>query len=126
MVIDKVHGVISFEQSRWLEKYLSFNTQKQNMVKNEFEKDFYKLIINGAFDKFSENVRNRLILESIKNCEYDKIIKQQSKLTFNGLHKSYTNYSCYTFKQNEVAVDKPINVGFAMLELSKLQLYETY
>ena len=53
------------------------------------------------------------------------MLKQQSKMTFNGLHKSYTNYDSYTFKQNEVLMDKPIYLGFAVLELSKLLMYET-
>ena len=75
---------------------------------------------------FSEIVRNRLITDFNKNSEYNKNIKQQSKLTFNGIHKSYTDYSSYTFKQIEVTMDKPIYVGFAILELSKLHMYETY
>ena len=54
------------------------------------------------------------------------IIKQQSKLTFNGNHKSYENYDSYTFKQNEVLIDKPMYLGFSVLELSKLLKYETY
>ena len=51
--------------------------------------------------------------------------KQQSKLTFNGIHKSYKNCDSYTFKQNEVLMDKPIYLGFSVLELSKLLMYET-
>ena len=80
---------------------------------------------NGAFGIFLENVRNRLIKDFIKICEYDKYIKQKSKSTFNDIHKSYTIYSSYTFKQNEITMDKPIYVGFAVLELSKLHMYET-
>ena len=44
----------------------------------------------------------------------------------NGIHTSYTNYDSYTSKQNEVVTDKPIYLGFALLELSKLLMYETY
>ena len=40
MVVDKVHEIISFRQSRWLEKYINFNTQKRNQAVNDFEKDF--------------------------------------------------------------------------------------
>ena len=53
-------------------------------------------------------------------------MKQQSKLTFNGIHKSYENSDSYTFKQNEVLMDEPIYLGFSVLELSKLLMYETY
>ena len=73
-----------------------------------------------------EKVRNRIKVEFISKNDTDKIIKQQSKLTLNGIHKSYTNYDSYTFKQNEVVTDQPIYLGFAVLELSKLLMYETY
>ena len=88
------------------------------MSKVEIEKDFHKLIHNGVFGKFSENIRDRFVKDFIKKCEDAKNIKQQSKLTFNGNKKSYIDYSSYTFKQNEVTLDEPIFVGFAILELS--------
>ena len=126
MIVDKVHNIISFGQSRWLEKYKSFNTQKRNQAVNDFEKDFYKLLNTAFYGKTMENVRNRLKIKFIKKDEYKKIIKQQSKLTFNGIHKSYENCDSYTFKQNEVLMDKPIYLRFAVLELSKFIMYETY
>ena len=126
MVVEKIHEIISFKQSKWLESYISFNTQKRNKAKNDFEKDFFRLLVNAAFGKFLENVRNRLDLELIKKDNIKKIINQQSKLTFNGIQRSYENYDSYTFKKNEVVMDKAIYVGFAILELSKLHMYETY
>ena len=126
MVVDKIHNILSFRQSRWLEKYINFNTQKRNKTENSFEKDFYKLLNNAFYGKTMENVRNRLKIKFIKKDDYREIIKQQSKLTFNGIHKSYDNCDSYTFKQNEVLMDKPIYLGFTVLELSKLHMYETY
>ena len=73
-----------------------------------------------------ENLRNRLRLEFNKKYESRKNVKQQSKLTFNGIYKSYENCGCYTFKPIEVLMDKPGYLGFAMLELSKLHKHETY
>ena len=125
MIVEKIHEIISFKQSKWLEGYISFNIQKRNKAKNEFEKDFFKLLVNAAFGKFLENVRNRLGLELIKKDDIKKIIKQQSKLTINGIQKSYENYDSYPFNKNKVVTDKAIYVGFAMLELSKLHMYET-
>ena len=126
MIVDRIYNIISFKQSRWLKKYISFNTQKRNKAKNDFEKDFYKLLNNAFYGKTMENVRNRLKIKFIKKDDYREIIKQQSKLTFNGIHKSYENCDSYTFKQNEVLMDKPIYIGFTVLELSKLHMYETY
>ena len=73
-----------------------------------------------------ENVRNRLKIKFVKKDDYREIIKQQSKLTFNGIHKSYENCDSYTFKRNDVIMDKPIYFGFSVLHLSKLLKYETY
>ena len=89
MIVDKVHNIISFRQSKWLEKYINFNTQKRNQAVNDFEKHFYKLLNNAFYGKTMENVKNPLKIKSIKKDAYREIIKQQSKLTFNGLHKSY-------------------------------------
>ena len=58
--------------------------------------------------------------------EKDIIFKQQSKITFNRTQKSDTlnDFSC--FKKKEIRLDKPIYVGFAILKLSKLLMYDTY
>ena len=40
MIIDKVQNIISFKQSKWLEKYINFNTLKRNQAVSDFEKDF--------------------------------------------------------------------------------------
>ena len=126
MIVDKVHEIISFKQSRWLEKYINFNTQKRNQAVNDFEKDFYKLLNNAFYGKTMENVRNRLKIKFFKKDDYKEIIRQQSTLTFNGIHKLYENCYSYTVRQNEVHMDKPIYLGFSVLELSKLLMYETY
>ena len=89
MLVDKIHEIISFKQSRWLKKYISFVTQKK--AKNGSGKVFYKLLNNGFYGKDIEIVRNRLRLELIKKFEYNNFMKQFSKLTFNGIHMSIEN-----------------------------------
>ena len=64
-------------------------------------------------------------LELIRKDDVKKSTIQESKLTFNGIYKSYENCDSYTFKQNLVVMEKAIYVGFAILELSKLHMYET-
>ena len=65
MIVDKVYNIISFRQSRWLEKYIYFNTQKRNQAVNDFEKIFYNLLNNAFYGKTIENVRNRLKIKFI-------------------------------------------------------------
>ena len=126
MIVDKIHDIISFKQSRWLEKYIISTTQKRNQAVNDFEKDFYNLLNNAFYGKTKENVGNRLKIIFFKKDDYREIVKQQSKLTFNGIQKSHENCASYTFKQKEVLMDKPIYLGFSVLQLSKLIMYETF
>ena len=63
-------------------KNINFNTQKRSKAKNDFEKDFYKLLNNAFYGKTMKNVRNRLKIKFVKKDDYREIIKQQSKLTF--------------------------------------------
>ena len=44
------------------------------------------------------NDRNRVKNEFFKKDDYEKFFKQQSILTFDGIHKYYPNYDGYTFK----------------------------
>ena len=108
MEVEKVHNFFSFRQSKWLEKFIGFVAQKQNTSKNGFEKDFYKSLNNSFYRKTMKNVRTRIGVEFNREDNNDEFIKQQSKLTFNGIHKSYENSDSYKFKQNEVLMDKPI------------------
>ena len=126
MKLVKFHTVISFKRNKWWEKYISFNTKKRNKVKNSFGKDFYKLLNNAIYGKTLENVRNRIKIKFIQKDDTYNFIKQQSKLTFSGIHKSYEIYDSYTFKQNKVLMGKPIYLCFSVLNLNKLQMYETY
>ena len=87
---------------------MNFNTQKRNQAVSDFEKDFYTILYNAFYGKTMENVRNRLKIKFVEKDDYREIIKQQSKLTFNGIHKSYENCDSYTFRENEVKMDQPI------------------
>ena len=58
MVVDKVHEIVSFRQSKLLENYITFNTEKRNLPKNDFEEDFYKLLKNSIYGKTLENFSN--------------------------------------------------------------------
>ena len=52
----KIHRVSKFNQSDWMQKYIDFNTEKRMNAASDFEKDFFKLMINSIDGKTMENL----------------------------------------------------------------------
>ena len=42
-----------------MKKYINFNTEKRMKDDTDFEKDFFKLMINSVYGKTMENLRKR-------------------------------------------------------------------
>ena len=90
--------------------------------KSEFEKDFYKLMVNAVFGKAQENLRNRINVEVVTNRA--RALKLVSKPS---CKRSLDVREDLTVIQNSITnicLNKPLYVAFSVLDLSKLHMYK--
>ena len=122
MKLTKIHRVLKFNQSDWMKKYIDFNTQKRKNATNDFEKAFFKLMINSIYGKTMENLRKRINVRLVNNKK--NFLKYTSRPTY-VTHKLFDEgyVAIHEFKP-VLVLNKPIYVGFTVLELSKWMMYD--
>ena len=120
--IKAVHRGISFNQSPWMEPYIRKNTELRKTAANSFEKDFFKLMNNSVFGKTIENIRKRQNVFLVDNRE--KAVKLSSRPNFERVVIFDQNLLAIHLKKTEVYFNKPVYVGQAILDLSKLLMFD--
>ena len=120
--LDRIHQVIEFDQSPWLKTYIDFNTQLRTAATNDFEKDFFELMNNSVFGKTMENIRKH------RNI---KLVMTEEKYLLMVMHPNFK--SGVLFGENlmgcemgkiKVVMNKPVYLRQAILDLSKIVMYE--
>ncbi|XP_022161257.1 uncharacterized protein LOC111027265, partial [Myzus persicae] len=122
LTLVKIHRAIRFSQKKWMASYIKFCTKMRTEAKNEFEKEFWKLLVNSVFGKCMENVRTRTSIKLVSSE------KKANKLLAKTNFKDRTIYSknlmaIYQHKET-IKFDKAIYVGSAILDFSKTFMYD--
>ena len=118
----KVHRVIEFQQSRWMKAYIMLNTRLKKDAKNEFEKDFFKLINNSVFGNKMENIRNHKDMKLVTSDK--KYLKYVMKPNFKDGHPFSKYLFAVEMGKTEIKINKPVYLGQAILDLSKTLMNE--
>ena len=113
--LKQVHRVIKFNQRAWLKEYIEMNTELRKNAKNDFEKDFFKLINNAVFGKTMENVRKHRDIELVNtDIKRNKLVSEPN----------YHNLLATEIKKTVIKTNKSIYLGLAILAISKIKMYE--
>ena len=98
------------------------NTELRKIAKNDFEKDFFKLINKAVFGKTMENVRkHRDFKLVITDKKRSKLVSEPNYHTMNYISE---DLSIIEMKRTKVKMNKPIYLGLSILEISKLLMHE--
>ena len=121
--VTKIHRVLKFTQEPWMRSYIDFNTQKRTQAKNDFEKNLFKLMNNSVFGKTMENIRKRVNIKiAADREEAESYVSQPGFVRYVEMLDFYVIH----MKKANLFLNKPIYTGFAVLDLSKLLMYEFY
>ena len=96
-----------------MRKHIDFNTKKRMNAANDFKKDFFKLMIN---------LRKRIKVRLVNN-EKDFLIyiSRPTYIT----HKIFgKDYAAIHEIKPVLILNKPIYIGFTVLDLSKWKMYD--
>jgi len=123
LVFSKIHRVILFDQKPWLKPWIDYCTERRKMALDEFESDLAKLQANATFGDTMEQVRHRVNVRLI--CDSNKLAKAVSRPTFRRA-EIIDNLTLVRGARQRVTLNKPVSVGFSILKISKLIMYEFY
>ena len=106
-----------------MKAYTMLNTRLRKEAKNEFEKDFFKLMNNSVFGKTMENIRNHKDMKLVKSDK--KYRKHVMKPNFKDGHLFSKHLFAVEMGKREITMNKPVYLGQAILDLlSKTLMYE--
>ena len=98
------------------------NTNQRKAAKNDFEKDFFKLMNNSVFRKTLENVRKHTDIKILTtDSRRNSLVSEPNCHTTKFFEK---NLLALEIRKNQILMNKPVYLGLSMLYLNKTVVHE--
>ena len=105
-----------------MKTYIDFNTKLRAAAANDFEKDFFKLMNNAIFGKTMENIRKHKNFNLVTSeAQYLKTVMKPNFIS--GVRFDENLMGC-EMGRIKVVMNKPVYLGQATLDLSKIVMCE--
>ena len=104
-----------------MKPYIDFNTERRKEATNEADKSHFKLLNNAAYGKTMENMRERIKIRVAKSSQ--DFIKYVPRPTCVNQKVFEDKLAVIYEKKISLTLNKPIYVGFTVLETSKWEMY---
>ena len=122
LILKKVNRVIQFNQEAWLKSYNDMNTELREQAKNDFEKDFFKLMVNAVFGITKENVKKHRYIKLVtKDKRRNQLVTEPNYYCTKWFSESLL---AVEMKKTKLKMNKPVYLGLSILEISKTMMYE--
>ncbi|XP_048479424.1 uncharacterized protein LOC119694216 [Plutella xylostella] len=132
LILKKIHKILKFRQEKYLKQYIDLNTKLRQASKTTFEKDFFKLMNNSVFGKTIENKRKHVNIKLVRtwrdcanttNKEFgaEKLVAKPNLINVSIISE---NLITVQLGKEKIILDKPIYIGFSVLEYARQHLYK--
>jgi len=124
MKLKKVHRILTFKQSNFIAPFIEKCTLARKNSKTKFAMDQYKKVANCVYGKTLQNVREytKVQIHNTKNSAMSAV----SKPTYKNFAIITPELVQTTHFYETIVHDKPTAIGFTILELSKLFMFDFY
>ncbi|XP_064464359.1 uncharacterized protein LOC135375618 [Ornithodoros turicata] len=122
--LTKVHRVLKFNQKPFLRSYVDFNHDLRKRATNAFESSQAKIAINSVYGRSCMQVRKFV------NCRLtvtdEQVLRLLRKPNLKEFRPLSSHVILFQFSQSVLRMRQPLYLGFAILELSKLKMFDFY
>ena len=120
--MENIHRVIKFNQKAWLKPYIDMNNKLSQKTKNNFEKDFFKLMNSAVLGKTMKNLRKHTNI---------KLVTTERRKNYLVSEPNYHNTKFFTenllaieISKTNIIMNKPVYLGLSILDLNKSVMNE--